>query len=1111
MTLSLKARTITGVQVNRRLIINFVFPLGLLAACTSEEKTQFTKLDEASTGIGFVNENHETERSNILTYEYFYNGGGVALGDINNDGLLDIYFSSTIYENKLYLNKGDLTFEDITAASGTACTVGWKTGVNMVDLNSDGLLDIYVCRSASPDPERRRNILLINNGDNTFTDRAKEFSLDDDSYSTQAAFFDFDQDNDLDAVLLNHSILDISNAFVINRRNSKVRYPHVGNKLLKNENGKFLDISDSVGIFGPASNYGLGISLSDINNDGWIDIYAGCDYTGRDRLLINQRGNFFSDATDSLSHISKFTMGTDIADINGDGWMDIFTADMLPEDNKRQKQLFGSDRYDVFQNMVENGLHAQYMRNMLHLNNGNNSFSEIGQLAGVSNTDWSWGTVFADFDNDGVQDLFVSNGFKRDLTDNDFTKFKAFDQINAARQQGKKASLLEVIGKFPENKIPNYCFKGEGDLTFKNVTREWGLYEPSLTNGIAYGDLDNDGDLDLVTNNINDPAGIYRNNTNDLSKNNFIRISLTGREGNKAAYGARVTLFGNGKLFVRENLPVRGFQSSVDPILHFGLGSMTRIDSIRVRWPDGSYQRLKAIAVNQMLNITQTGIKDPDELIAIDQPYFRVATSQISFTHRENDFIDFRVQQLLPRMYSAEGPAMAAADVNGDGLEDLFIGGAKGQSSELWLKKKDGNYIRQTTASFDELKQSETTDAAFFDADGDTDMDLYVVTGGYEFNADDPLLKDQFYVNNGRGEFKNSALPDFFTSGSCVAVADIDNDRDNDLFVGGKIIPGRFPESPESTLLINDGKGSFGISEKIPPSLRNAGMVSDAVWVQLNDDDFPALVVVGEWMPVKVFINRQGTLTDKSDDFVSSKSGGLWNCILANDFDADGDPDFVLGNQGLNTQMRASQEQPVTLVYDDFDKNGSIDPILCYYVMGRSYPYPTRDELTEQLPSFKKRFTDYKSYSNAQLPEVLTKDEIERAKTLTVSILETCLVRNDNGKFVFIPMPVEMQIAPVMTLATIDINNDGLIDIATAGNISATRARSGKMTGNFGFVFQGDGKGNFSFVKPSESGISINGDVRKIINEKDRLIFGLNNGRVSIYERSDPLKGQEKK
>ena len=1064
-------------------------------SCSSPDTKLFSKLDGDDTGITFINENHETEKSNVLTYEYFYNGGGVALGDINNDGLLDIYFTSNIFENKLYLNKGDLKFEDITTASGTACPVGWKTGVSMVDINSDGFLDIYVCRSASPDPQRRKNILFINNGNNTFTDKAREYGLDDQSYTTQAAFFDFDRDNDLDVFILNHSLLDISNSFNINLKNSNTRFPDVGNRLLKNDGGRFKDVSDSIGVYGPASNYGLGVSLSDINNDGWIDIYAGCDYTGRDRMLYNENGKVFIDATDRLSHISKFTMGTDIADFNGDGLMDIFTVDMLPEGNERQKQLFGSDRYDVYNGMVKNGLHHQYMRNMLHLNLGNGSFSEVGQLAGVANTDWSWAALLADYDNDGMQDLFVTNGFKRDLTDNDFAKFKAFEEIKTSQQSGKNVSYLKVIDKFHENKISNYIFKGSGDLQFTNESVNWGLDEPLLSNGAAYGDLDNDGDLDLVVNNINDPAGVYRNNANELTKNNFLSVRLIGTAGNTNAIGAKVSVYASGKIFVRENLPARGFLSTIDPVLHFGLGKIPAIDSVWINWPDGARQSFNNVSINNRVELTQSGVSKPSAIQTSDVLFNESVVSGAK--HVENDFVDFRVQALLPHMYSTDSPAVASGDVNGDGLPDLFVGGAKNQFSQLHIQQSNGNYL-----SNPKLLQidssSEITDAIFVDVDNDRDLDLFLVTGGYEFDKTDKALSDKLLLNDGKGNFKAVKFPEVLSSGSCVTAGDVDQDGDLDLFVGGKIVPGNFPQIPESNLFINDGKGNFTM-QNISESLTYSGMVTDARWTDLNKDAFPDLIVVGEWMPVRIFINEKGNLTDRSKEWISGNTEGLWNCILSHDFDGDGDEDFILGNQGLNTQMRASTNQPITLVFDDFDNNGSLDPIVNFYIQGKSYPYPTRDELTEQLPSFRKRFTDYKSYSTAQIENVLTSEELAKAKKLSVTMLNTSYAKNESGKLIFTSMPIEMQVAPVIALGIMDVDGDGIQDVISGGNLSSSRARTGKMTGNTGFVFKSDGKGEFKFMSPVKTGINCAGDVREIAVNGSEVFFGINNQTVRKY------------
>jgi enediyne biosynthesis protein E4 len=1076
----------------------------VLSGCSSKKQRQFSKLPSSQTNISFVNTNTETEQSNILTYEYFYNGGGVAAGDINNDGLADLYFSANNGENKLYLNEGNFRFKDITLSSGTASPNGWKTGVSMVDMNADGWLDIYVCRSGpSQDLNQRSNQLYINNGDLTFNESAWKFRLNDPSYSTQTVFFDFDRDGDLDAFLLNHSLLAISNSYNISQKNTKLRHPYVGNKLLKNEDGKFIDISDSIGIYGPASNYGLGVSLSDINNDGWIDIYAGCDYTGRDRLLLNDHGNFFADSTDSmLSHISKFTMGTDIADVNNDGLMDIYTVDMLPEDNYRQKQLQGSDRYDEYYAMARNGLHHQCMRNMLHLNNGNGTFSEIGQLMNVAATDWSWAALFADFDNDGVQDLFVTNGFKRDLTNNDFAKFQAFNEIKDSRKEGKNVSMLDAIAKFSENKIPSYIFRGRIDSAYQNVTAEWGLSDPSLTNGVVYADLDNDGDLDLVTNNINDAPGIYRNNSEKLSKSNFLRINLRGRDKNTSAIGAKVTVFADKDRFVREQLPVRGFQSGVDPVLHFGLGKYSSVDSVEIRWPDGTIQMQGKMQTNQLLIVTQSASRD-EAGVPAGTSLFTLIAEPREFEHKENEFIDFRVQPLLPRMYSHDGPALATSDINDDGISDFFLGGAAGRGARILLGSKDGNFRESNKLLMDADKSSEDIDAIFFDADGDQDDDLYVVTGGYEV-VDSLSLLDKLYLNNGKGEFKKSRLPPIAQASSCVRANDVDMDGDLDLFVGGRLVPGKYPSTPHSALLLNDGRGNFHEDLSFSSTFGRLGMVTDAIWTDLNSDRASDLIMVGEWMGVTVLINKGGTFTDQSAEYVQDRTEGLWNCILKHDFDKDGDDDFVIGNQGLNSQMRASASEPVFMIYADFDQNGSIDPIITHFIQGNPYPYPSRDELMEQLPSFKKRFPDYKSYSVANIDNVLTSEEMSKAKKLTVVNTATCYMENANGKLTLKPMPWQLQYAPVYAMALADVNQDGNMDLVTGGNFSSGRARTGRMTGNCGFIFISNGRGEFRFLPPSGTGLTNGHDTRKILAVGDTLVFGVNGGRARFYKLAVP-------
>jgi len=1081
--------------------------LGLLFSCQPKQnETLFTLLESYKTGISFQNDNLESETENIFRFEYFYNGGGVAVGDINNDGLVDIYFSSNQGTNRLFINNGNLNFEDITDKAGVACKAGWKTGVSMADINSDGLIDIYVCRSKDDKPQNRENVLFINNGDLTFTDQAKEFGLNDDSYSTQATFFDYDRDGDLDAFLLNHSLLQISNSYRIQKSKNittkEVNY--VSNKLLRNDEGKFTNVSLNMGINPSSSNFGLGIGLSDINNDGWIDLYTSCDYTGSDKLYLNKNGKFFLDATDSLlSHTSMFSMGLDISDINNDGNMDILSLDMLPPDNARQKQLFVPDRYEPFQFMVDAGLHYQYMRNMLHLNNGDGTFSEVGQLSGLSATDWSWAPLFADYNNDGFQDVFITNSFKRDFINNDFLKYRADHQMKMKLTKST-SFYISLIEKMPSHTFHNYAFQNDGQLKFTEQSKAWGLDEINTTNGSSYADLDNDGDLDLIVNNLNAPAKVYRNNQEKQKDNHYLKVKLKALGKNHFGIGSKVFLYMKGKKQIREMFPTRGFLSSTDPTIHFGLESELLIDSILVRWPTGQWQKLIDVKPDQQIEVQETDNTTSHITQVVNKKLFTAEHSTITYVHHENGFIDFKTQALLPRSYSTEGPALASADVNNDGRADLFVGGAKGQPGELWIQEKELRYKKLIIPDFIKDSESEDVDASFFDADNDGDLDLYVVSGGYEFELYDKNLQDRLYMNH-KGFFKrnNKALPESLVSGSCVKPADVDHDGDIDLFIGSRLVPGRYPESDKSILLLNDGHAHFtDQTENSFQKHRLLDLITDALWIDLNNDGFPELITVGEWSPVRVFDNNKGILIEKTNTYFKSSLKGWWNCIAAADLDHDNDIDLVVGNFGLNNQMKATSTEPVSIYYTDFDYNDSVDPILTYFIQGIQYAYADRDELVEQLPFMKKRFTSYEAYSLTTFDKMFSPAEKRKANLLQANTFETMVLLNDgNQSFTERKLPIEAQFAPVYSITIADINQDGHPDIITGGNLSKTRVRTGKLTGNVGFVFLGDGKANFSRVPSAQCGLSFaHKDVRRMLIIGGHIFAAINNGEIQIHK-----------
>lgn len=1083
------------------------------------------------TDIDFENTIEENIEMNIFTYDYIYNGAGVAVGDVNNDGLIDIYFSGNSVPNKLYINKGDFVFDDITEEAQVAGISGWKTGATMVDINNDGWLDIYVCYSGLKDAVKA-NQLFINNGNKdgkvSFTEKAKDYGLEaKETFSTQAYFFDFDQDQDLDMFLLNHGI-DYHSSFANASRNRNSRHPQFGNRLYRNDTGYFKDVSDSVGIDGGWLNYGLSVSIADFNNDNFPDIYASNDFDERDFFYLNTgNGKFKEVLTQSFAHISKFTMGTDAADINNDGWVDLVTLDMLPEDNYRQKLLKGPDAFDKYNFFLSRGFHRQQMRNMLQLNQGLNSaglpvFSEIGQLAGVSNTDWSWAPLFADFDNDGNKDLFVTNGYLRDFTNLDFQKYDFenarkelfYSGKNLQTEEGKKF-MFDFIQKMSTIKVHNYIFKNSGNLTFENTSADWGFAEETLSNGAVYADLDNDGDLDLVVNNINEKAGIYCNHTDKLNENHYLKIKLIGDDKNIIAIGAKVSIrIGNESQYTEQYL-TRGYLSSVDRILHFGLGKSATVNQVKVEWPNGNLSVIDNVQADQLLEISYRESKEPSPQRIEPETHtiFKNLGDSlvIKFSHKENKYVDFKLERLLLNQLSMQGPKLAVGDVNGDKLDDVFIGGASGQYSKLFLQNEAGVFRESISHPWYDDNLAEDVDALFFDADGDHDQDLYVVSGGNELDPNANEYHDRIYINKGNGIFEKGVRVEFNRAGggSCVQGTDFDKDGDTDLFVGGWTYPHSYPKSSESILLRNDSKKDKAIFTDVTnvsaPELTEIGLVRDAVWSDFDNDGLLDLIITSDWNPVTVFKNEGTKFTNVTDLVGLNTSNGFWSVIKPIDIEGDGDLDYIVGNLGLNSELNASKTEPLRMYVSDFDNDGKLDPVVCSYIQGVSYPLATRDELQSQILPLRKKFVRYEPFAKATINEILDSVQLKKCTVKEVYELRSCIIEQvSKNKFELKPMPVEVQFAPVQTIEKLDYNGDGIDDLMIGGNFYGYRTEYGPFDASIGLLLKGKG-GSFEPVNQKESGILIQGDVRdfaiiKTSSKKNLILISKNNGYVQVLQ-----------
>ena len=1086
-----------------------------LAACkqTKKEQTEsvvktdplFTLLSPEQTGITFTNQILDNDEL-VLTHEYIYNGSGVAIGDINNDGLPDLFFTAVNLNNRLYLNKGHMQFEDISVKAGILPRQALSTGVTMVDVNQDGFLDIYVCRAGKFAPEKRANLLYINNGNLTFTEKAKEYGLADQSSSNQATFFDYDNDGDLDMYLVN-SPLDYSTATTVLFKPDLER-ENVSDRLYRNNGDHtFTDVTMKAGVDNKA--FGFNAAVIDINHDGWQDLYVTNDFLMPDFLYVNNHNGTF---TESLSkyfkHTSNSSMGSQVADFNNDGLMDVFTLDMLAEDNFRQKMLRGPMGFDDFSLASTYGYGYQYMRNNLQLNNGNGTFSEIGQLAGVSNTDWSWTPLFEDFDNDGWSDLFVANGYRKDLTNLDYSRY-FLDSINKHGGIGQFKHIYDLLNAVPSTPLRHYIYKNNRDLTFTDKSVEWGLTEISYANGTASADLDNDGDLDLVVNNIDKAASVFENNARKQNANHYIQFRFRGDEKNPFGVDACVKIMQGDSIQCKIFNPTNGYYSGVENRIHFGLGNATVVEKVLVTWPDGSTESLQNVKADQLVVVDRknavAAVKStgPAQAPALFTDISRL--SGAAFTHQENNFIDFKREPLLPQMFSRTGPCIATGDLNGDGKDDFFIGGATGFGGAIYFQDHNGKFIRQNSAALEKDKKYEDTGAVLFDADGDGDADLYVVSGGNEFDSDSPQYQDRLYLNNGKGILvrDEDALPEMFTSGSCVTAGDYDGDGDPDLFVGGRIIPGKYPLAPRSYIL-NNNKGKFtDVTASVCRELLNPGLVCAALWTDYNGDKKVDLIVTGQWMKISLFKNENGVLVPSTENAGLENSDGWWNCIAAGDFDHDGDLDYAVGNLGLNSRIKATEKEPACVYASDFDGNGSLDAIMCYYIQGTSYPIHSRDMMIDQMRPLRKKFLRYQPYATATIYDVFTKEQVDTAKVLFSKTFSTSYIENlGNGKFKLKALPLRTQFAPVNAIVSDDFDGDGNPDLVMVGNSYETEVETGRYDASIGDFLKGDGKGNFIPVPVTQSGFFNDKNARSMkevtLNGKKVLLIGNNNDAMKV-------------